>query len=205
MTRARAGNPKSWRRRLVSRTDASPRTAPSEIAANPGHWTEVGGLLASLYPIVDRLELLFPGRKFTPDGHLVGSIGEVIAARMFGLELLPASAPDHDAITGDGRRVGSSSPRACAAWLYGQNRTISSSVAWTGTAPSKSSTTERAGCHGLDQAKCRTTASARFRSRGSAPSTAPFPNRTVCHSDRRFSSAFLMIGSPPRVSGYSLY
>ena len=24
---------------------------------------------------------------------------------MFGLELLPASAPDHDAITGDGRRV----------------------------------------------------------------------------------------------------
>ena len=89
----------------MSRTDASPRTAPSEIAPNPGHWTEVGGLLASLYRIVDRLELLFPGRKFTPDGHLVGSIGEVIAARMFGLELLPASTPDHDAITGDGRRV----------------------------------------------------------------------------------------------------
>ncbi len=59
----------------MSRTDASLRTAPSEIAANPGHWTEVGGLLASLYPIVDRLELLFPGRKFTPDGHLMGSIG----------------------------------------------------------------------------------------------------------------------------------
>ena len=105
MTRARTGNPKSWKGRLVSRTDASPRTAPSEIAANPGHWTEVGGLLASLYRIVDRLELLFPGRKFTPDGHLVGSIGEVIAARMFGLELLPASTPDHDAITDDGRRV----------------------------------------------------------------------------------------------------
>ena len=62
-------------------------------------------MLASLYRIVDRLQTLFPGRKFTPDGHLVGSIGEVIAARMFGLELLPASAPDHDAITGYGQKV----------------------------------------------------------------------------------------------------
>ena len=89
----------------MSPTDASPRTAPSETAVNPDHWTEIGQLLASLYRIVDRLEVLFPGRKFTPDGHLVGSIGEVLAARMFGLELLPASAPDHDARTDDGRRV----------------------------------------------------------------------------------------------------
>ena len=89
----------------MSRTDTSPRTAPSEITANPGRWTEVGELLASLYRIVDRLELLFPDCKFTPDGHLVGSIGAVIAARMFGLKLLPASTPVHDAITGDGRRV----------------------------------------------------------------------------------------------------
>ena len=89
----------------MSRTDTPPRTAPSETPVNPDHWTEVGELLASLYRIVERLEVLFPGRKFTPDGHLVGSIGEVIAARMFGLELLPASAPDHDAITGDGRKV----------------------------------------------------------------------------------------------------
>ena len=89
----------------MSRTDAPPRTAPSQTADNRDHWTEVGELLASLYRIVERLEVLFPGRKFTPDGHLVGSIGEVIAARMFGLELLPASAPDHDAIAGDGRKV----------------------------------------------------------------------------------------------------
>ena len=89
----------------MSRTDAPTRTATSETAVNPDHWTEVGELLGSLYRIVDRLEALFPGRKFTPDGHLVGSIGEVVAARMFGLELLPASAPDHDAITGDGRKV----------------------------------------------------------------------------------------------------
>ena len=89
----------------MSRTDTPPRTVPSETPVNPDHWTEVGELLASLYRIVERLEVLFPGRKFTPDGHLVGSIGEVIAARMFGLELLSASAPDHDAITGDGRKV----------------------------------------------------------------------------------------------------
>ncbi len=89
----------------MSRTDTPPRTVPSETPVNPDHWTEVGELLASLYRIVERLEVLFPGRKFTPDGHLVGSIGEVIAARMFGLELLSASAHDHDAITGDGRKV----------------------------------------------------------------------------------------------------
>ena len=43
-------------------------------------WSEVGSLLGDLYRIVDRLEGLFPGRKFTPDGHLVGSIGEAHAA-----------------------------------------------------------------------------------------------------------------------------
>ena len=44
------------------------------------HLDEVPRLIGRLYDIVDRLEELFPGRKFTPDGHLVGSIGEVIAA-----------------------------------------------------------------------------------------------------------------------------
>ena len=68
-------------------------------------WSEVPALLTSLYRIVDRLEELFPGRKFTPDGHLVGSIGEAIAARMLDLELLEASTPEHDAITADGRTL----------------------------------------------------------------------------------------------------
>ncbi len=89
----------------MSYIDPPQRTEPSDTADNRDHWSEVGELLASLYRIVDRLEALFPGRKFTPDGHLVGSIGEVISARLFRLELLPASAPDHDAITADGRRV----------------------------------------------------------------------------------------------------
>ena len=66
-------------------------------------WSEVGALLSDLYRIVNRLEELFPGRKFTPDGHLVGSIGEALASHMFDLRLLTASAPGHDAITADGR------------------------------------------------------------------------------------------------------
>lgn len=85
----------------------SPNTRPAAATKNEGghdKWHEVGELLASLYRIVGRLETLFPGRKFTPDGHLVGSIGEVIAAWMFDLSLLRGSAPDHDAET-DGRKV----------------------------------------------------------------------------------------------------
>ena len=89
----------------MARIDPLQRTDPADTEHNRDHWSEVGQLLASLYDIVDRLEALFPGRKFTPDGHLVGSIGEVICARLFRLELLPASTPDHDARTRDGRRV----------------------------------------------------------------------------------------------------
>ena len=69
------------------------------VHINQTNWSTVGKCLSDLYEIVDRLEKYFPGRKFTPDGHLVGSIGEVIAAYMFNLELLPNSHPNHDAIT----------------------------------------------------------------------------------------------------------
>jgi hypothetical protein len=66
---------------------------------------EIPALVRSLYRIVRKLEGLFPGRKFTLDGHLVGSIGEVLAAHHYGLELLPASAERHDARASDGRCV----------------------------------------------------------------------------------------------------
>ena len=59
----------------------------------------------NLYSLVESLEEMFPGRHFTPDGHLVGSIGEVMAAHHYGLELLPASAQAHDAMAPDGRLV----------------------------------------------------------------------------------------------------
>lgn len=65
----------------------------------------IPGLIQDIYAIVEKLEDLFPGRRFTPDGHLVGSIGEVLAAHRYGLELLPASAEGHDATTADGRLV----------------------------------------------------------------------------------------------------
>ncbi len=54
-------------------------------------------LLKRLHDIVAELESLFPGRKFTLDGHLVGSLGEVIAAHDYDLTLLDASAKTHDA------------------------------------------------------------------------------------------------------------
>ena len=54
--------------------------------------------------IVSELEEEFPERHFTLDGHLVGSIGEVMAAYYYGIELYKASAQVHDGIV-DGREV----------------------------------------------------------------------------------------------------
>jgi len=67
--------------------------------------TSVPDLVRRLYGIVVELEATFPGRHFTPDGHLVGSLGEVLAAHHYGLELLPASRATHDATSRDGRPV----------------------------------------------------------------------------------------------------
>ena len=58
--------------------------------------------VARIYQAVAELEKSYPGRKFTPEGHLVGSIGEVIAAEALGLTLHPASHPGHDAFDGNG-------------------------------------------------------------------------------------------------------
>lgn len=61
--------------------------------------------VARIYEAVEELERVHPGRKFTPDGHLVGSIGEVIAEKAFGLTLRAASYPGHDAVDEEGRDV----------------------------------------------------------------------------------------------------
>ena len=66
---------------------------------------EVPTLVKQLYKIVHEFEQLFPSRRFTPDGHLVGSIGEVIAAHRYGLDLLPASTEDHDGKSPNGTLV----------------------------------------------------------------------------------------------------
>jgi hypothetical protein len=66
---------------------------------------QVPYLVRQLYEIVGQLEALFPKRRFTLDGHLVGSIGEVLAAYHYELDLLGASTETHDARASDGRQV----------------------------------------------------------------------------------------------------
>ncbi len=55
-------------------------------------------LVKDLYRTVGELEAMFPGRRFTPDGHLVGSLGECLVAFHYGLDLLPASSKGADAV-----------------------------------------------------------------------------------------------------------
>jgi hypothetical protein len=59
--------------------------------------------VAQIYRAVAELESQYEGRKLTPDGHLVGSIGEVIAREAFGFTLHPASYPKHDAYDVNGQ------------------------------------------------------------------------------------------------------
>jgi len=65
----------------------------------------IPALVKELYALVGRLEGHFPDRKFTPDGHLVGSIGEVLAAYHYDLDLFTASTAAHDARCPAGRDV----------------------------------------------------------------------------------------------------
>ena len=58
-------------------------------------------LIRSIYRVVNELEMMFPERPFTPDGHMVGSIGECFAAYHYGLELMPPSNTAFDALKGD--------------------------------------------------------------------------------------------------------
>ena len=62
-------------------------------------------LIKQLYSVVSELESMFVGRRFTPDGHMVGSIGECLVADAYGLKLMPASNKGYDAVTGNGKQV----------------------------------------------------------------------------------------------------
>ena len=62
-------------------------------------------LVKQLYSTVSELESMFPGRHFTPDGHMVGSLGECLVAHAYGLELQTASNKGFDAIAPDGSEV----------------------------------------------------------------------------------------------------
>ena len=65
---------------------------------------EFPSLIRELYGVVRRLENMFPGRHFTPDGHLVGSIGEALASHYYGVQLAPASTQGYDGVR-DGKKV----------------------------------------------------------------------------------------------------
>ena len=57
----------------------------------------ISEIIRDLFETVRELEQRYPGRKFSIDGHLLGSLGEVIAAEHYGLTLLPNSFEKHDA------------------------------------------------------------------------------------------------------------
>lgn len=66
---------------------------------------KVPAIVRQLCDLVAELDHTFEGRRFTLDGHLVGSIGEVLAADLYGLVLLPTGEAKHDAETADGTLV----------------------------------------------------------------------------------------------------
>lgn len=56
-------------------------------------------ILKRLYKVVGELEELFPGRPFTPDGHMIGSIGEALAHYYYGVNLNRPSTQGEDGKT----------------------------------------------------------------------------------------------------------
>ncbi|WP_371872566.1 hypothetical protein [Gilvimarinus sp. DA14] len=62
-------------------------------------------LVKDLYATVNELECMFPGRHFTPDGHMVGSLGECLVADAYDLTLMTASNKGYDAVTESGLEV----------------------------------------------------------------------------------------------------
>ncbi|WP_447928644.1 DUF6998 domain-containing protein [Vreelandella sp. EE27] len=62
-------------------------------------------LVKQLYATVEELQAMFPGRHFTPDGHMVGSLGECLVADAYNLALRAASNKGHDAVTETGLEV----------------------------------------------------------------------------------------------------
>ena len=72
---------------------------------SPSDLGRVRSIVKGIYRAVAELEYLYPGRRFTPDGHMVGSLGEVVAAERYCLNLFEPSHPVHDAYDHKGRLV----------------------------------------------------------------------------------------------------
>lgn len=65
---------------------------------NNRQFNKISERIKDLLSIVCELEKEFPDRKFTLDGHLIGSIGEVLASHYYGIDLFPSSYPLYDGI-----------------------------------------------------------------------------------------------------------
>lgn len=74
--------------------------------------------VATIYEATKQLNAEYPCRSFTPDGHLVGHLGEAIAAKEFDLKLLSNSHPGHDAKDKSGRYVQIKLTAGAAVSLY---------------------------------------------------------------------------------------
>lgn len=62
-------------------------------------------LVVDLYRIVNELEAMFPGRPFTPDGHLVGSLGEALVAHDYAVDLQRPSTAGYDALNAEKQQI----------------------------------------------------------------------------------------------------
>ncbi|WP_152681616.1 DUF6998 domain-containing protein [Chromobacterium subtsugae] len=60
-------------------------------------------LILRIYTLATECECHNPGRKFTPDGHLIGSVGKVTAAERYDLTLYSTSVETHDAVSPFGK------------------------------------------------------------------------------------------------------
>ncbi|MDM3885998.1 hypothetical protein QSV36_10350 [Pseudomonas sp. BCRC 81390] len=67
--------------------------------------SKIKNALKDLFSAVSMLQEAYPGKPFTPDGRLVGDIGEVVASLAYNLTLNEGLTKHHDAVTEDGRNV----------------------------------------------------------------------------------------------------
>lgn len=95
------------RQLLITRRIPFEMVAPSHLPSKQPNAVqgETRNLVRKMYALAEQLERLHEGRHFTPDGHMVGSIGEVIAEQRYDLTLYEASHPVHDGWTPDERQV----------------------------------------------------------------------------------------------------
>lgn len=86
--------------------DISVRTLLSQPVRKPvSRMEEVPALIGDLVTTARRLNALFDGRPFTPEGQLADRIGDMVAEYVYGLTLEPCNTPQVDARTQDGETV----------------------------------------------------------------------------------------------------